>query len=1331
MRYAYLVLICIAVSLASAADFQRPWENATWLSENPNIYDGWLWWNIPEFDKTLDSMDADGVAGLHLNGTAKTNADAALREKSAAENALGACLVNMSSLWPKLAFPVLLSYDVLTAFSNVPTCRSYGEIWRSSVDSALLATEASLAEAGRSVENARAGWEEIKRLGLCNRNYTRSGSEPCAGMQSAFIAVDNNVTEGAYGKYPLALSEARRLQSDLMADAPSLARYGVITALVWGQGGVLDSFNALSASAHKAESDAEAGYRTLLEAAQVRKAAASGGLAAARAQRLDLITKAAAGYEAQEAGSVSERLAAVEARNGLLSQSLTDATLLHADAFTDGHLANSINGMAGVADGYAALEADIAALQEDGRTATEQQREEARIELDAAGGFIRTGARSSESLVLYDEAASYFQAGEGAAAYGAKFTAYYKAAERAREVRSAQGYGMELETKAMLEQLRALIAAAKADDINVATEEASLDILANAALSGAEIRDAANASTSSIIRKARLRYGDDLAVARARLLDKLALAGPDAADLYTDLYRSENGIIRKDGSVSYPEAIGKLKKLQEDYAALEGTLDAYMGTIVGNSMSVSASPLVEDAKPDAPATIILDAVLENARNYAARNVTAKVSMAAPLEFVYSDITAGRDEVGSLRMADGGRTILLSFASVGPFQARHVILQKQAVVVHTLGSEMHAEGTGDGAASVSASLEFGLDTAVRRLALPFGNAVIDGASYNPGNPGLRLLAPGRHLAVAQYVVSDAYDENHGEFKAYQVGINSRMEYDIEISPHMDLDSALIFVDNANGSGTSGISTFTIVAATGELVKDRSQVSPSQYSARVVGLRKDRPVVLHVSYIVDNTEAYVRSETDLLYARNLTNNSREALAQARIQLETGNYTGALELVEQAKGMERDAVVENAKLQKKYDELAGKLSGELDDLNAALATNATGPFMDKLSARQAEIELVLGGLPGLPLDQQVAALGKVDYGWMDAALGTLRKDSYKEYNALKERFFNAGNSSTPEQFLGFEAALNRLETGGRLQCGVDVVRALEGVRAVVAVQEAGAGAARETLRAEVAALKSEVLGIQDHYLREAGVAKGTEYAGFFTETSQTLAKKIKDAEDSVGGDSRVAEAKMADLNRTKEKLAGALDALESEAEARLALVKSLLAGANLDSAKRADLEAKAGVMEGMLNSGEYVNALRAGASISKEIDSAGKGSDNSLLLLGITALAILAVVAAYIIKQQELGGGGRGRPLRPLRRLGESVDGDADASHNQSTPPPTPPSTPPAASSSVLPPAPTAACAPPPMSKILSRSSSGQAIPPPAMPGQDKPPPGDVPQDGKRRV
>ncbi len=1299
MRYAYLVLICIAVSLASAADFQRPWENATWLSENPNIYGGWIWWNIPELDKTLDSLDTEAAVTFRMNGTARTHADAALQGKSDAENAFGACLANTSSFWPRLALPILLSYDVLTAFSNVPTCRTYGEIWRGSVDSALLSTEASLAEAERSVENARAAWEEIRRLGLCNRNYTRPGSGPCAGMQSAFIAVDGNVTEGAYGKYPLALSEARLLQSDILTDAPSLARYGVITALVWGQGGVLDSFNALAASAHKAESDAEAEYRALLEAAQVRKAAASGGLAAARTQRLDLITKAAAGYEAQDAGSVAERLAAIEARNGLLSQSLTDATLLHSDAFTDGHLANSINAMAGVADGYAALAAGIAALQADGRTATEQQREEARTELDVTGGFIRAGARSSESVALYEEAASCFRNGEAATAYGVKFGAYYKAAERAREARSARGYGMELETRAMLEQLRALIAAAKADDINVATEEASLGILGNAALSGADIRDAANASTSSIITKARLRY-DDLPVARARLLDKLALAGPGAADLYTDLYRSENGVISRDGVISYPEAIGKLKRLQADYAALEAALDAYMGVIVGNSMSVSASPLVEDAKPDEPATIILDAVLENARNYAARNVTAKVSMAAPLEFVYSDITTGRDEVGSLRMADGGRTILLSFASVGPFQARHVILQKQAVVAHTLGSEVHAEGTGDGAALVSASLELELDTAVKRLALPFGNAVVDGASYNPGNPGLRLLAPGSHLALAQYVVSDAYDENRGGFKAYPVGINSRMEYDIEINPHMDLDSALVFVDNANGSsisGSSGISAFTIVAATGELVRDRSQVSPSQYSARVVGLRKGRPVVLHVSYIVDNTEAYVRSEMDLLYARNLTNRSREALARARIQLETGNYTGALELVEQAKGMERDAAVENAKLRKKYDELAGELSGELDGLNAALATNATGQFMDKLSARKAELELVLGGLPGLPLDRQVAALEKVDYGWMDGALGTLRKDSYREYNELKERFFNAGNSSTPEQFLVFEAALNRLETGGRLGYGVDVVRALEGVRVVVAVQEGGVGAARELLRAEVAALKSEVLGIQDHYLREAGVAKGTEYAGFFTETSQAIAKKIKDAEDSVAGDCRVAEAKMADLNRTKERLAGALDGLESEAEARLALVKSLLASANLDSAKRAGLEAKVGVMEGMLNSGEYVNALRAGAAISKEIDSSGKGDGNSLLLLGITALAILAVVAAYIIKQQELGGGGRGRPLRPLRRLGESVDGDADAPHDQSTPPPAPPSTP-------LP-VPPAASASTPTSQTIPRSSSGQ--------------------------
>lgn len=1245
MRFICLAVICIAVSLCSAAGFQRPWENATWLAQNPNIYASAVWWNIPELDRTMDSLDAESAAALELSGPAKSHAEAAVEGKRATKNALWACLTNISSFWPELAkglvSPFWPALDILGNFTRVPSCTSYGGLWKGTADDALMSMEGSIAAADASVENARVAYARLRFLGLCNRNYTRAGSEPCAEMQSAFAAVDANATEGAYGKYAAGRGHAAAAQAALLMPVPSLAHYGPLMAVIWGEGGVVPSFSALSMRAGKAETDAEAEYESLLAAARARKQMAGEGLAAAKAQRLDLITRAPAAYEAREAGSVAERLAELERQATRLSNALREAELLHSSTLADSHLANSVSMAAAAGSGYAAVIRDSSALQEDAREAVAQQKEEAEAELADTEAFM-AAARSARSAALYSEAKSLLAKAEAAATPGAKFSAYSQAAAAARGARSGWSYEEELESKAALAQLRSLIAAAKADGINTATEEAGLALLERQEESG--VSGAADALVAGIINKARLRYDDGLLATRGRLLDKLALAGEGAADLYTDLYRSEAGAVGKDGSITYPDAVGKLKALEEDYAGLEATLDAYMGEIVGNAMSVSASPLVEGARPDEPATIILDAVLANGRNYAARNVTARVRMPSPLDFVYSDITSGRETVASMRMADGGRTVLLVFDSVKPFEARHIILQKQAVVAHTLKKEEHAEGSGGGQAAVSTRLEFMLDTAVKSMALPFGNALIDGSAPKP-------LGPGRHVAAADYVVADAYDERRSDFRAYSIGTNSRMEYDIEITPHMDLDSVLVMVDSANGSR---VSSLEVVAATGELVKDRRQVSQSEYAAKVMGLKNGRTAVLKVSYLVEDTGAYVRSQIALLETYQLSAESRRYLDEARSQLAAGNSTSALELLEKSRGASRDGNAENAKLEKKCDELSRKLAAELEELGAALSSNAAGPFMARLSARKAELERVRAEAEGLGPAEKAAILGKVDYGWMEKELGALRKDSYKEYNLLKGRFFAAGNSTTPPEFLAFESALNRLETGGRLEYAVQAVQSLQAVRSLVEAQESAADAANELLRSEFGRLKAEVLEVQERYLREAGMAKGTEYAGFFTETSQTIARKIKEAEDSLRGDSRITEIKVAELNKTKVKMLGALGGLKSEAEAKLALVESIMARADIDAAKRADLESKLQVMKGMLAAGEYVNALRAGTAISKELESAAKKDGNGLLLLGITALAVLAVVAAYMIKQQD--GRGCKKPLRKLQKAGEPPDEQA---------------------------------------------------------------------------
>ena len=57
---------------------------------------------------------------------------------------------------------------------------------------------------------------------------------------------------------------------------------------------------------------------------------------------------------------------------------------------------------------------------------------------------------------------------------------------------------------------------------------------------------------------------------------------------------------------------------------------------------------------------------------------------------------------------------------------------------------------------------------------------------------------------------------------------------------------------------------------------------------------------------------------------------------------------------------------------------------------------------------------------------------------------------------------------------------------------------------------------------------------------------------------------------------------------------------------------------------------LMQGMIYSGDYVNALRAGTVIARSLDTT-QSSDNSPLLLGLTALVIIIVICIFLYKRQ----------------------------------------------------------------------------------------------------
>jgi len=925
-----LFFICLVVlSTCCATSFQRPWRNETWVATNPAIwsYGIEVWWDIPELNKALESINIQEIEKLEVNGSTKTHTDQALAHYELANKNRAQCmeLDILKPLWGYvIGGPALSAFTSLSSeFSRASGCMAYRQNWVGSMGSSLNALEESIAEAEASLKDARTAHGETEFMGLCNSNYTHAGSEHCAEIQGAFNTVDNNITEGKYGKYPLLLSYSRELDKELGKPTPDMSLFGTMMGLVWGEDGIIFLFDDINSNAEAAKNRAEEEFQLLTKSAEGRKQLVAQELQELKKEDVHLITGAPSSYEARKPGTVSELFVGIQEREDRTSIRFRDMRLERNRLFKKDHMANAILGMAAVDDTYEDLIKEIEALEEYAQEIVAQQATEAESELEETRKFIGDSARSSEAVAFYNEAERLYGEGEKATTLGKKFVAYSKAAACARAAQKQRVYEEELTTKSSLKELEELIKSAEKDEINVATERESLKLLEK--LQPYQIDGHVRSSFDSIILKARIKYDDDLLGIRDRLYDKLSLAGPSAADLYTDLARYEDGIA-EGGQIDYPNAIGQLKKLKENYLALEDELEQYVGDIVGNSMSTTAPPLVESVWLDEPSNITLDVVITNARNYGADSATVKIAIPVSLPLLYSDIIYGNEKVESLRMTDDGKTLTLMLTDVKPFETRRITLKKQTTIAHTLQRTAESHGIGNDAAHTIETIDFQLDTDIRHLSLPegFAGALIDGAD------AARPLKAGKHKLFSERIVDNAYTEKIENIKSYSIGINSRVEYSVKILPTIDLDSVIIFIDSINDSQVSSLG---VVAATGERIKDKKRVSESQYTAKIMGLKKNKTTILKVSYQVEDTESFVAKQINQLESANLSNGPRELLEQAKTQAESGNYSKALEFLEKSKALSKEEEKQQTKLQKECDELNRKLVGELDEITTAL--------------------------------------------------------------------------------------------------------------------------------------------------------------------------------------------------------------------------------------------------------------------------------------------------------------------------------------------------------------------------------------------------------------
>ncbi|MFN7991472.1 MAG: hypothetical protein U0R44_04920 [Candidatus Micrarchaeia archaeon] len=1210
-----MALFFLILTLLCFSRFQRPWENRSWVVSNPAIwnYGAEFWWNLPELHKTLESIDIASVEDAPIGGASAGDVKNAREAIDLARMARDRCYTDI--IIALNIFPLAPSNLFLSVFSRSSGCVAYGYYWRSSVDNALLAVEHSMEESSRAVADAKDSYDQLIFDGLCEDDYTGPGSASCPELGAAFTSVGGNISEGGFGKFQAALDRSSLLSRALWGAVPDLRLSMAIVGLSWAEDGIIRQFDHVKAQAVKSIIDGEKEYLIRIGQAEGRKKEASGAISELDSQHISVMDKAVA--DSDTPGSVSERFDQIKKKERQAGSNLTEAKLRHGDKNRKGYLAQSISLASESGNSYSELVSEIRVVRAMAESLLGQQKTEALDELRKLSRLNTSAIQDPKASSYFLEANESFEEGERGSILGDRYYAYKKAADLARagqNVRPVEDLIGSLSSTAKLEDL---IKRAGKDEINVFEENEILKFLKSGA--GADSSGAAAGAESSIISKARIKYGDSLSGKRKRIIEKLSLAGKGAQDLLTDLERYESGIV-EDGSLLYPDSIGSLKKLERDYVLLESEIDDYEKEIAGNSVSGSATPLITGVWLDQPADVTLDIILANSHDFNATSIEAEIRLQTPLDLFYSDIVSGKENVDSVRSADGGRTLVLSVPSIRPYETKHVVFKKSIILAHTLKKDQDAEGVGQGSASVKERTEFELDADIGALDLPRGqqDSLIDGKS------GDLPLVRGKHIITLDRIEENAYVEETRDIHVYSVGVNSRVEYDERILPALDLDSVPVFLNSLNGSEIKAIEVFS---STGESLTDKEQISQSQYFVRVHGLRKGKPTILKISYLIEGTENFVKKQLALLDASNLNGSAKDIVAKAKIQAMDGDFSGALGLIEKAVAASAQDEKEMRKLNESKEKTIRQIQDEITAIGNALSgSDIPDPFIDKLSARKSELERVFGEI-GSGIGN--ATLADYDEKWLDKEVSDFLKKSSARYNLLRERFYQAGNSSTPGFFSDVEERINQLASGRRLEYVIPLIKELALASEGVEIQELSTATMKNESKNRLEELAASLTAALDDYSSQASAAKGTEYSNLFQENEKELNRLIKDAGAALDKDPRLLSSKMEEMNRSRDRIISALANLKSECDLKVSLMEEELKRLEYDT--QPQYSDKLRSIRSMASSGNYINALRAASSLKKEIEGK-KPSDTNMLVIGLTGVALLAGVGFLVFRPKD---------------------------------------------------------------------------------------------------
>ncbi|MFH2106554.1 MAG: hypothetical protein ABII22_04785 [Candidatus Micrarchaeota archaeon] len=1153
---------------------QKTWDEQWWIRSNPNVFffpfSNDAFWEINIFHPVLEQLNLGAVSTTD----ASVNAKISLAQNSFDTTAFyySECNKEISKYGVTDTFAFLVSkLFSISGLDPLKNCVAYGSYWQQTADHSADALDISLEKTTVRLSQSDSIFEKMGGFGICDEDYFGPGKSQCIS------ALDHKFnTRMLLSEVEVYLSEFNQNSKEPI---PSFENYKGIFDLIWTEEGVMAELDKADELANSSLKEANDAYSILSQEVKLKSSSVSDKLSYLSSQELRRITETSSATEflgSDEFLTISERLSLAESAYSV-SQ---DTHSMAATYFSISNLKLAIISLQTSKDSLSYVENEASSIDSNARVIVASKRSEAKELID------QLNPSGKDSADMANKANSDWSKAESSNVLGLKYEFYDSAAYYARlSMNKKIGQNDLVILSALKIEVEGLLKRAKTDAIDVSYEQSMFTHVKSREDAGdvAVLRDI----EQSIFSSADLRYGH-LAGERERLVEKAKLGGSQTSDLLSKLQTYNFYFANR--VLDYNVAIGHLKAMAVDFAEIDSELDKSAKAIVSGGLESDANLFIGVVELDRPTEVILNVLIRNDYGYSAEDVNVIISVPQDVKFFKSDLSSGSDEVKS--MIQSSNRITLVMKKILPFSIQEVIFSKSAIVAYSTKQSNKSTGRVDYSAEFSQTVAFDLDVDAPVVL----EGSVDGKQY-----GGRVIKKGSHVLERTYFIQDAYSAETSNYRITNLGLNSIVEYDLTLFPRFDIDStSVLLVRNTN----SLIRSFKVSSLSGERISKKEDLGNGAYVVTMNDLKTNKPALLRVVIEIDDSSAYAANEIESLKSQVVDSDLQSMLQSAEQDLDSGNVDDSIKTIENIRNTINKREIEKLVSNKKKEDFAKVAAEELASYDSILSeareNDLSGAFFDVLSDKAKLLERAVAG-----------NATEFDFSWKKTQVTAIKKQAFTEFNSLKKKYIEIGGQDE-QYFYVFEQAYNKLSLSNDFNDVLPLLKSLKELNDFVESYSSSQISNGSKLKMQKDELDNKVKNLLVIYQKEYSDAKGSRLESLFTVDVKETDKLLK---------STPSTATIASLNSTYANLKKTIDTLRSKANVNAADLERL-AG---DRFKEEILTIKE-----LAQNGDFVKSMKEGdvllAKMSKD-----KGDDKSLIILAVTALAILIALAYHLVSKK----------------------------------------------------------------------------------------------------